>query len=683
MKETKIKVSYLITALILTVQLIVLGVLYFFVSGQLKKNIRENTISSMETIVTERSQLLENYILQAEGTLTAYSRAGEITALQKNPTSESAFKAAQAYTEKFSADIDNLEGLYASEWDTHVLTHTNAPVVGITTRTGDGLKALQSAMLAADGVYNTGIIISPASGQQIISMYRACYDEKGNPIGLVGGGIFTTGLKEQLNSLPVKGMEQAKYYLINAATGEYIFHENEEMLGVVAEEAHVQDIIADLADETEAVTTFNEYKDASGEKNIAAYHYMADRGWIFLLTDTSAEIFASVNQAKTILLGLCIAALVLLTVVSFLTISVSMRPLNPIGKTLLHIAECDVSDDKEIQKYIGRKDDLGSIAKASRTVLKSLRGIVTTLKGCGDQLNVKVEELHGSSAKLVDFVTDNISTTEELSASIENLNAAIENINTEISSIRTAIDSVAENLQESADSSDAMLKGARHMKDTATGTLETSKNKLEETKKSVKDALESLNNLSQINGMATNILDIASQTNLLSLNASIEAARAGEAGRGFAVVAGEIGKLAETSKNTASSIQELCASSNDSIETVNECVQTIMQFMEQDVLDGFGALAKESVNYSASVETIKQDIENVNRFVDDLQKSVIQISKNIMDVNDISAENKEAIGEIVEKCESTADVAYEIQKQSEENQQMAASLDEIIKKFTI
>ena len=105
--------------------------------------------------------------------------------------------------------------------------------------------------------------------------------------------------------------------------------------------------------------------------------------------------------------------------------------------------------------------------------------------------------------------------------------------------------------------------------------------------------------------------------------------------------------------------------------------------MGPDLLDRFGAFFKQSVSYSASVETIKQDIENVNRFVDDLQKSVLQISKNIMDVNDISAENKEAIGEIVEKCESTADVAYEIQKQSEENQQMAASLDEIINKFTI
>lgn len=685
MGKRKIKVSWLITALLLVIQTVALVAVYLFVNGALTRNIRENTLANMRTIVEERSLLIENYVRETERYLTAYSRAGEINDLLKNPTDPQAVAAAQKFTEKFSGDMENLEGIYASEWNTHVLAHTNAAVVGITTRTGEPLKALQDSMLATDGVYNTGFIFSPATGKQIVSMYRACYDENGTPIGLVGGGIFISGLKEELDGLPVADLKQAKYYLINANTGEYIFHENEEMLGVVSEEQYVADILAATKEKGAegAYTDYVEYTDAEGTESLAAYHYIADRDWVFMLADNAEEIFASANETNRTLLILCAVALVVLLVVTYITITVCMKPLSPIGKTLLHIAECDISEDNEVKKYIKRNDDLGGIAKASGIVISSLRNIVSTLKDCCIQLNDKVYTLQDSSSYLVDCVTDNISTTEELSAGLENVNEAIEKVNAEITGIHNAINGVSGNLKNSSDASDAMLDGATQMREMADATFRASKQRLAETKESVKVALESLNNLSEINVMASSILDIASQTNLLSINASIEAARAGEAGRGFAVVAEEIGKLAETSEDTASSIQKLCDSSNQSIFAVNECVQTIMQFMENDVLENFEVFADKSNEYSVSVEAIKKDIEELNSFMTNLEQSIKQISGNVENVQDISYGNKAAIGVIVEKSESTANIALEIQKQSEENKNMADSLDKIVNKFTL
>lgn len=682
MAKKRIKVSVLITVLVMLIQLLVLVVFYGFVSTANTNNIRENTVGSMQTIVKERSTIIENYMREAERYLTAYSRAGEINELLENPTNPAAVKAAQVYTEVYSGDMENLEGIYASEWNTHVLAHTNPNVVGIVTREGDPLKTLQDSMLNADGVYNDGFIFSPASGKQIISMYRACFNAKGDPIGLVGGGIYITGLKELLDSMSVNGLEQAKYCLVDAVNGTYIFHEQEEKLGAVAEEAHIVEILNSIKSVGGEATSYLEYKE-EGEEYLAAYHYVADRNWVFVLTDTADEIFAAANQTKRELMLLCVIALVLLMGITYVIISVSMKPLSPIGKTLLRIAQCDVSNDKEIQKYINRRDDLGGIAQASDVVISSLRNIIGTIKECCMLLNNKVYSLQNFSAKLVDGVTDNISTTEQLSASLESVNSAIENVNWEIANIQNAINEVADNLESSAQASDFMLEGAIQMSNSANKTFENSKSQMDETRKSVRDAMESLNKLSQINDMVASILEIADQTNLLSLNASIEAARAGEAGRGFAVVAGEIGKLAETSKNTASGIREVCASSNESIQIVNECVETIMDFMENNVLVSFEEYATQSNDYSESVAKIKQDIERLNAFVGELKTSVSQISENVEDVKNISAENKIAVVEIVQKSESTADIAVEIQKQSEENKAMADELGSIVNKFTL
>ena len=238
MKKKNIFAKKIIVA-ILIMQMIVMTCLSVMVIMEITKNSKNTAINNLQTIVQERSQIVDNYVQESEVILSAYSKAGEILNVLKNPENKSALDAAQKYTESFSKDINNLEGLYVSEWNTHVLAHTNAKVVGITTREGDSLKALQDKLIATDGVYNTGIIKSPASGDQIVSMYRAIYDESGNPAGLVGGGIYTEGLVNNLDSLGMNGMEHATYCMINVKDHKYIFHNQAEKVATETEEEYL------------------------------------------------------------------------------------------------------------------------------------------------------------------------------------------------------------------------------------------------------------------------------------------------------------------------------------------------------------------------------------------------------------------------------------------------------------
>ena len=165
------------------------------------------------------------------------------------------------------------------------------------------------------------------------------------------------------------------------------------------------------------------------------------------------------------------------------------------------------------------------------------------------------------------------------------------------------------------------------------------------------------------------------------MNASIEAARAGEAGRGFAVVAGEIGNLADTSKNTASAIQTLCEDANDSIETVSACFDTIIEFIEKDVVEEFKDFKNKSTTYEQEVDSIKNQLDATEKAVQQLYEYVMQIADNMENVKSITSENQQAIDTIVDKNEGTTEIAGIIQKQSEENKDLAMELEGLISKF--
>ena len=219
------------------------------------------------------------------------------------------------------------------------------------------------------------------------------------------------------------------------------------------------------------------------------------------------------------------------------------------------------------------------------------------------------------------------------------------------------------------------------MQSSAREAYEKGKEELETTRTSVKNAISSLNGLSKINQLAMEILSIANKTNLLSLNASIEAARAGEAGKGFAVVAGEIGTLADTSKSTATSIQQICAEANDSIDIVNNCFNDMMGYMEQSVVRQFETFAEQSTDNRSAAEVIKKQLDGINIAIGQLEQSVSQIGEHIEDVHEITQQDQEAIGNIVHKNEKLAAVADTIQNQAQENQNIARQLAEIVDQF--
>lgn len=622
-----------IITIILIAQIIVMAVVYYFVDFSVTGTMKENAVKTMETVSQERSRIIENYIVDTENYLTAYSRAGEIKALLKDPSDPDAVREAQAYTEQFSKDREYLEGIYTSDWQTNVLVHTNPKVVGITTRKGEALSALQKLLLDSEKVYNAGIIISPASKTQIISIYRACYDENNNPVGLVGGGIFTEGLVNILDSLPAEGMKQLNYYLVNTKTGEYIFHSDKDKITKIAEEQYIKDILQQIKDGGHSGSlTFEE----GDTEYLASYQFMDGRDWAFVITDPSSEVFSSLGKIRFVLVLICIIGVAILMVFTY--------------------------------KIIDR-------------LIKSLKEVVETLGLCSGSLNTKTDDLSAHAQNLVGCVTENTSVIEELTASQIHTDDIVEDVHEKVTDIGKWMEHMMEHLGMSVKSSEGLIRRSGEMNEQAQNAYENSRRTFEETKEAVQDVMQRLEEISRINKMTGEIVDIASQTKLLSLNAALEAARAGEAGKGFEVVAEEIGGLAQTTTATAGDIQSICDDANASIEDVKKCFDTIIQFLEQNVMGQFEVFAENARQYSVSADQIRHEIMDLNESSDVLSNSLQQITGSVSAVKKVTRENSTAIGMIGEKNGNTSQIADNIRQQSEDNRKLILQLEKLIKRF--
>ena len=674
-KKMSTSIAMIITGVTVVCVLILFVISDSNMTAAMRKTAENNIITSLDS----KTQIIDEYISSAETSLYAFSQSGEIKEFLKDPTNESKKAVAQAYTEKYHEALGNWEGIYLCSWESEVLTHSNAGAVGMIMREGDSLKSLQDSITAAGhGVYNTGIMVSPASGNQVISMYAPVFDGE-NIIGFVGGATLAQGMKDILDAAKIAGLENAEYSLINLNKGIYIFDKDETLINTEVEKEPLLAIMEEAKSGVEKDTV--EYQE-DGQSYFSVYKMLGNRGWLLVIRDTETEIFGLVKSSQIILGIVCLITIILIAAISYIFIGIKINPLTRVTKAIDKLEKLDLQQDEKLEKYAARKDEVGQIAKALISLGETFRNIVETLDNCSASLTVSSDTMGDVSRELMSSVESDSATTEELSAGIINTNESISNMTSEVSRMKDMANHIETCVQKSNSDSEDLTRAAKDMNAMANESMESSVEKIAQTREKVEEAITELQALNKINDMATQILDITSQTNLLSLNASIEAARAGESGRGFAVVADEIGKLAKDSSETVSQIQGICEAANKSIEKVRDCFSDIMGFLETDMAQKFASFADISKEYEKVVAQIKDSIDTIEETTSEFVESVSNIMEQVDTISAASTDNAQGVDELIHKNDETVSHVDQVVNSAKENKENAEKLSEIINRFT-
>lgn len=523
-------------------------------------------------------------------------------------------------------------------------------------------------------------------GVVMMSIVVPVYDNNGNFYGAINTDVQMTAVSDMISQFTVG--ETGKAMLI-AGTGTYLTNDDSDKIisiQIAEDEGSGFESAASSSDyETKGaeilatgsgVTSLN-----TADGNYDFYYQKIDKlDWILGIKVSADEVNAPVRTLLTSSMTVIIIFVLICCAVIFVQIRYITKNINKVSGFASQIATGDFTVEPLINSS---KDEIGQMTDALNTMLVDNKNIISSISEGSDVVGTNCEKLKVAVDNLIDGfnniedsiknisekMIDNSATTQELTASVEDVNSSV-NL-----------------LAEKSKDGDELVKD---IKARATGIEKDSNESFKQAmdlssqyEKRLKTSIEDSAVVNEIGVMAEAISDIASQINLLSLNASIEAARAGEHGKGFAVVANEIGSLAGQTADTVAHIKDLVEKVQSAVNNLSKDSSEILNFIGTKVTPDYNEFVNTAKQYGKDAESMGEIVEYLNKMTQEIERTTGQVSQAIQLIAESSSHAADESSNIINNVEEVSEHAKNVDRTAKEQKAVSEELNGMIHKFKL